>query len=328
MKIIVTGGLGFLGSKISKKLSELGHEVETLSRTNSVNEKNQIKHHQVDLSQKIDDTRIFEGVDCIFHTAAKAGIDGKYNDFYAANFFATKNLLEVAKTSGVKFFIYTSSPSVVFSGNAIKDGKEDMPYISSRISPYSYTKSIAEKNVLSSNSETFASVALRPHLIWGENDPHLLPKVICRHRSGKLKIVGDGLNQVDLTHVDNVVHAHILALKCLITGKPIGGHAYFISQNEPVQLWSWLNFIFTELDLHPVKEKISLKKAYSIGLAAELLWKIFPMKSDLPMTRFVACQLAHDHWFSSDAAKRDLGYEPILSMKEALDKTMPWLKSL
>ena len=96
-------GKGFF-LEISKKLSELGHEVETLSRTNYNNEKNKIKHHQVDLSQKIDDTRIFDGVDCIFHTAAKAGIDGKYNDYYAANFFATKNLLELAKTCGVQFF--------------------------------------------------------------------------------------------------------------------------------------------------------------------------------------------------------------------------------
>ena len=155
--------------------------------------------------------------------------------------------MQASKENGVQYFIHTSSPSVVFSGKAIRDGKEDMPYISSRISPYSYTKSIAEKKVLSSNRKDFATVALRPHLIWGENDPHLLPKVINRHKTGKLKIIGNGLNKVDLTHIDNVVHAHILALNALINGKPIGGRAYFISQNEPVLLWKWLNSIFSKV---------------------------------------------------------------------------------
>ena len=181
-----------------------------------------------------------------------------------------------------------------------------MPYISSRISPYSYTKSIAEKRVLSSNRKDFATVALRPHLIWGENDPHLLPKVINRHKTGKLKIIGNGLNKVDLTHIDNVVHAHILALNALSNGMPIGGRAYFISQNEPVLLWNWLNSIFQSLGLDAIKSNLGFPKAYLAGTFAEFLWKVLPMKSDLPMSRFVACQLAHDHWFSTEAAKRIL----------------------
>ena len=328
MKILVTGGRGFVGKKISQKLFELGHNVETLSRSNTGCFDTKIRHHNLDLSQKINDTKIFEGVDCIIHTAAKAGVDGNFGDYYSANFIGTMNLLQASKANDVKFFIHTSSPSVVFSGRAIRYGKEDMPYISSRISPYSYTKSIAEKKVLSSNRDDFVTVALRPHLIWGENDPHLLPKVINRHRMGNLKIVGNGLNKVDLTHIDNVVHAHILALDALISGKPIGGRAYFISQNEPVVLWNWLNSIFKTVGLDAVKNNLSFPKAYMVGAFAEFLWKVLPIKSDLPMSRFVACQLAHDHWFSTEAAKRDFGYEPILSMKEALDKTIPWLKSL
>ena len=155
-----------------------------------------------------------------------------------------------------------------------------------------------------------------------------MPKVINRHKTGKLKIIGNGLNKVDLTHIDNVVHAHILALNALSNGMPIGGRAYFISQNEPVLLWNWLNSIFQSLGLDAIKSNLGFPKAYLAGIFAEFLWKVLPMKSDLPMSRFVACQLAHDHWFSTEAAKRDFAYEPILSMQEALDKTMPWLKTL
>ena len=328
MKILVTGGRGFVGKKISQKLFELGHDVETLSRSDLDSNSTKIKHHKIDLSKKIKDVKIFEGVDCIIHTAAKAGVEGNYSDYYSANFIGTLNLLQASKENGVQYFIHTSSPSVVFSGKAIRDGKEDMPYISSRISPYSFTKAIAEKKVLSSNRKDFATVALRPHLIWGENDPHLLPRVINRHKMGKLKIIGNGLNKVDLTHIDNVVHAHILAFDALVSGKPIGGRAYFISQNEPVLLWKWLNSIFKTLGLDAVESNLGFPKAYLAGTVAEFLWKVLPMRSDLPMSRFVACQLAHDHWFSTEAAKRDFGYEPIVSMQEALDKTMPWLKTL
>ncbi|MEC8421133.1 MAG: NAD-dependent epimerase/dehydratase family protein [Verrucomicrobiota bacterium] len=328
MKILVTGGRGFVGRAIAKKLIELGHEVETLSRALHGRNKCGVKHHQIDLSKNIQDREVFDGVECVFHVAAKAGIDGPFKEYYTANFLGTQNLLKVSKEKGVQYFIYTSSPSVVFSGKPIINGREDMPYVSSRMSSYSLTKAMAEKEVLNSNSNgVFSTIALRPHLIWGEGDPHLLPKVISRHRSGKLKIVGNGQNHVDLTHIDNVVEAHIAAFNNLVLGSPIGGNAYFISQNEPVNLWDWLNSLFKSLNLKPLNKRISFRKAYVAGAALESLWKILPIKSDLPMSRFVACQLAHDHWFSTQAAKSDFGYEPVLSMDAAMKKTISWLRN-
>ena len=328
MKILVTGGKGFLGSSIVHRLLELGHQVETLSRSTGSKKNSTVKHHQLDLSKKVLNLEQFKGIECIFHTAAKAGIDGRYNDYYTANYLGTKNILNLAKDIGVKYFIYTSSPSVVFSGKPISDGNEKLSYVSNRVSPYSHTKALAEEAVLHANNNTFLSTSLRPHLIWGENDPHLLPKVISRHKNGKLKIVGEGNNQVDLTHIDNVVHAHILAFDALLEGYPLGGKAYFISQNEPVKLWDWLNSIFRALNLDPIYNKISFPKAYCAGAFLEILWKILRLKNDLPMSRFVACQLAHDHWFSTESAKSDFGYEPIISMSEAMKKTLPWLRSL
>jgi nucleoside-diphosphate-sugar epimerase len=165
-------------------------------------------------------------------------------------------------------------------------------------------------------------------LVWGEGDPHLLPKVINRHKAGKLKIVGDGMNRVDLTHIDNVVHAHIKALNALVSGHPVSGKSYFISQNEPVKLWEWLNSLFELLNLKPLEQKISFSKAYATGALLENLWRFSFIKSEVPMTRFIACQLAHDHWFSTRQANLGFGYEPILSMDEAMNKTIPWLKTI
>jgi nucleoside-diphosphate-sugar epimerase len=145
--------------------------------------------------------------------------------------------------------------------------------------------------------------------------------------AGKLRIVGSGENRMDLTHVDNVAHAHILALDALESGRHSGGQAYFISQDDPVALWKWLDHLFLHLDLPPLSKKISFRSAYSLGFMLELTWKVLRLTGEPPMTRFVAVQLAKDHWFSIDAARRDLGYEPIVSMEDGLRDTVDWLKA-
>ena len=257
MNILVTGGKGFIGRSVAERLLELGHNVKTLSRSApSSHIGNKSVHYQIDLTKKILDSHFLDGIDVVFHVAAKAGIDGSFNEYYKANFIATQNILHACKKRGVKYFIYTSSPSVVFSKNAIRNGNETLPYTNVHISSYASTKAMAEKEVLiSNNGSSFCTIALRPHLVWGEGDPHLLPKVIKRHLQHKLKIVGDGKNKVDLTHIDNVTHAHVSAMNSLVNCKDVGGKAYFISQNEPVSLWPWLNQLFSKLDLPPSKRK-------------------------------------------------------------------------
>ena len=171
-------------------------------------------------------------------------------------------------------------------------------------------------------------MALRPHLVWGEGDRHLLPRVIQRHRAKKLKIVGAGENQVDLTHIDNVCHAHACGMNALLESDEAGGKAYFIGQEEPVRLWPWLNQLFGKLGLPPLERRIPFPVAYFAGLFLEKAWGLAQPGGDPPMTRFVACQLAHDHWFSSQAAKNEIGYRPLRSMDDCLEKSLPWLRSL
>ena len=135
-------------------------------------------------------------------------------------------------------------------------------------------------------------------------------------------------NRVDLTHVDNAAHAHLLALEALVDGEHPGGKAYFISQGDPVALWPWLNDLLTRIGEAPIKRKVSLRKAYATGFLLECAWKILGLKSEPPMTRFIAVQLGKDHWFDDSAARRDLGYEPIVSMEEGLSETVAWLQAI
>ena len=332
MKILITGGTGFIGFALAKRLLASGYEVHVVGRSAMPPESkdfDKITYHSHDLSAQSIPSSIISGTDLVFHVAAKAGVGGSYSSYYAANYLATVNLLKSCLACRIPRMIITSSPSVVFSGRPIRDGNESLPYVKSTLSSYACTKALAEKAVLEAHSPgTLQTLALRPHLVWGEGDPHLLPQVIKRHKAGKLRIVGNGENRVDLTHIDNVCHAHVCAMETLLENKAAGGKAYFIGQDEPIRLWPWLNDLFDRLDLPPLKKRASFGKAYFGGLILEKYWQFLRLKNDPPMTRFVACQLAHDQWFCSQAAKTDLGYEPIQSMKESLEKSLDSLRTL
>jgi len=331
MKILVSGGTGFVGQAVTKQLVALGHEVHTIGRNpTSIDDevKNQT-HHTLDLTKDDLPKSLLQDTEIFFHIAAKAGIWGPYSEFFNANVIATRKILKACQYYRIPKLIYTSTPSVVFSEKPIQNGTEALPYGKNEFSPYAQTKSMAEQEVLEAHLPgKLQTIALRPHLVWGKGDPHLLPRVIQRHKAGKLKIIGDGMNQVDLTHIDNVAHAHICAMKAMLLNQNLGGKPYFISQGEPVYLWEWLNQLFLLLDLPPLSRSLNFKTAFLLGAGLEGVWNLLKIKREPPMTRFVACQLAHDHWFSIKSAQADLGYEPIKKMNQAMNETLPWFQSL
>jgi nucleoside-diphosphate-sugar epimerase len=266
-----------------------------------------------------------EGMDAVFHVAARAGVWGSWDSFYQPNVVGTRNVVDACREQRVGRLVYTSTPSVVFNRQAIRGGDETMPYGRDWLCHYAHTKALAEAALLAANSETLKVVALRPHLIFGPGDPHLLPRVIESVRNGRLKIVGDGTNQVDVSYVENVADAHLNALDALASGAA-AGNAYFISQGEPVQLWPWLNGILVELGHAPLTQRLPLPLAYGVGAVCELFGQLLRRRDDPPITRFVAVELAKDHYFEIGAAQRDLGYAPQVSMREALTRTVLDLK--
>ena len=322
MKILVTGGGGFVGGYIVERLLARGYTVRSIGR--SPQPELVAKGVEVVCGDLTDATAVAaacEGVDAVFHVAARAGVWGSWESFYGPNVIGTRNVLSACRKWQVKRLVYTSTPSVVFNGDSIRGGDESLPYGKNWLCHYAETKALAEQEALAANSEKLQVVALRPHLIFGPGDPHLLPRVVESVKAGRLRIVGDGSAKVDVSYVGNVADAHLDAFDALERGKG-AGQAYFISQGEPVDLWPWLNSILEGLGQPPLTQKIPLPLAYGIGALCEGAWKVLRRRTDPPITRFVAVELAKDHYFDIRKAQHALGYRPRVPMNEALKLTI------
>jgi nucleoside-diphosphate-sugar epimerase len=322
MKILVTGGGGFVGGYIVERLLARGYAVRSIGR--SPQPELVAKGVEVVCGDLTDATAVSaacEGVDAVFHVAARAGVWGSWESFYGPNVIGTRNVLSACRKWQVKRLVYTSTPSVVFNGDSIRGGDESLPYGKNWLCHYAETKALAEQEALAANSEKLQVVALRPHLIFGPGDPHLLPRVVESVKAGRLRIVGDGSAKVDVSYVGNVADAHLDAFDALERGKG-AGQAYFISQGEPVDLWPWLNSILEGLGQPPLTQKIPLPLAYGIGALCEGAWKVLRRRTDPPITRFVAVELAKDHYFDIRKAQHVLGYQPRVPMNEALKLTI------
>jgi nucleoside-diphosphate-sugar epimerase len=319
MTALVTGGGGFLGNALVRQLREHGVTVRSFSRQiyPKLSEL-AVEQIQGDLADPDAVAGAAKGCDIIYHVAAKAGVWGKYRDFYRANVTGTENILKACRQHGIAKLVFTSSPSVVYHGVDQNGVDESEPYPRRFLSAYPETKAIAERMVLQANGPELATVSLRPHLIWGPGDPHLIPRILERARAGKLRQIGSASKLVDTIYVENAATAHLRAGQKLAIGSTIAGKAYFLSQGEPMPLWDFINRILEIANLPPVKRQISVFAAYNIGRILEWIYRVFGLNSEPPMTRFVALQLSTAHWFNLDAARRDLGYSPAISTEEGL----------
>jgi nucleoside-diphosphate-sugar epimerase len=326
-KVLVTGGGGFIGKALVRELVRRGLEVAVVGR-NPYPELAAlgVQCHQGDIRDLSFLERALAGRDTVFHVAAKAGIWGARQEYFSINVTGTTNVLAACRKNGVRHLIYTSTPSVVFDGRSLEGVDETAPYANKPLCPYAASKIQAEKEVLRAQSSQLRTIALRPHLVWGPGDRHLVPRLLERGRMKGLKIVGTGANRVDIAYIDNVVHAHILAADNLNSSGTGAGQAFFIGQEEPVRLWPWINELFARMDIPPVTQKVPFVGAYWAGLGLEVVHTLLRSQREPKMTRFVAHQLAQSHWFSHRKAQAILGYQQLVTTEEGMNRLIAWLK--
>jgi nucleoside-diphosphate-sugar epimerase len=324
MKVLITGGGGFLGSHLARRLFGRGDDVTVLGRSTFPQFDKSIHCVQVDIRNRDALTRALKGQAVVFHTAAIPGIWGNYNEFYQTDVVGTSNVIAACRTQNVKKLIYTSSPSVVFGQEDIEGVDESAPYPKTYLCHYPKTKAMAEQQVMQANGTALATVCLRPHLIWGPGDPHLVPRLIERARRNKLVRVGNGMNRVDMIYIDNAVEAHVQACDRLEPEGDVAGNCYFVSDGNPVMLWNWIDDVLRKLGLPPAERSVSFEMATLLGTLLEGIYGLLRVKTEPPMTRFLAAQLATSHYFNISRARRDFGYNPVVSLEEGMDRLVEY----
>ncbi len=304
-KALVIGGTGFLGRYLVQELLENGVAVSVLCRNKSAFWKDMgVEFYYGSITdQSIVDASV-AGNDCVFHLAAKAGVWGAYDEYYAPNVLGTENVINSCLKHKVPKLIYTSTPSIVTYKKPIRNGDEDLKMPTAYYNNYQRTKKIAERKVLEANSDAFQTVSIRPQAIWGIGDTHIFPRILKKLKKGKLKIIGTGHTKTSISFVKNVAWAHFLASKAA----HIGGNAYFINDEKEVDLWGWIDECAQSIHCKLPQKKISKKLAFSIATMLELCYKIAHISSDPPFTRYTVSKVSTDYYFSISKAKKDFGY--------------------
>jgi 2-alkyl-3-oxoalkanoate reductase len=318
VKALVTGGGGFLGSHIVRALVARGDDVRVLARG---------AYPDIDalgvevVSGDVRDAETVRaaarGVEVVFHAAAKAGGWGKRSEFESINVSGTENVLAACIHAGVARLIYTSSPSVVHANRDIEGEDETLPYATHWNAHYPRTKALAEQRVRAAGGSV-RTIALRPHFIWGPGDTQLLPRLVLRAQAGRLRQVGYRDPLTDTTYVDNCVDAHLAADRALAARADLAGRVYFVSDGAPVGVWTMAKSLLAAVDGGSIGRPVPAWLAYALGAALEGIHGALSLSSEPMMTRFAASELSHAQWFDISAARRDLAYEPRVTIAEGL----------
>jgi nucleoside-diphosphate-sugar epimerase len=331
MKALVTGGGGFLGRYVVEQLLARGDEVTSFARS---------AYPELDamgarvVRGDLGDAAAVEaacagGLDVVYHVASKTNFweSFEWDAFYQANVVGTRNVIAACRAHAVPRLVYTSTPSVVFSDRPHKGADESLPYPDHYENNYSRTKAIAERAVMGANGQDgLLTVSLRPHLIIGPRDQHILPGLIARARTGRLPIVGDGTNVADLTYVEDAARAHLLAADALQPGSPAAGAVYFISQNEPVNVWDYISDLLDRLGIPGPTWRVPWWAARAAGMAMEFAYRTLPLPGGPFITRFLVNEVAMSHHYDISRARRDLGYAPQFTMEEATQRTVAYFR--
>jgi len=326
MKILVTGGGGFLGSAIVRELRHSGYDVVSFSRSDHPALKNMgVPHICGDISDYYSLKESMKGCEAVFHVAAKTGVEGNYKEFHRANVTGTENVLRACRECNIRYLVFTSSPSVVFDGKDSEGKNESLPYARKYTAAYPKTKAIAERMVMNANSASLKTVSLRPHLIWGPGDPYYLPQLRERAKKGKLFILGRSPKLVDCIYIDNAARAHLLAFAQLLRNPgQLEGKAYFISQAEPVPVSELMNKLLATCGIPPVNAHLSPVMVRFAGKMLDMIYRVFSIRSAPPVSYFLAQQLSSSHWYDISAAKRDFGYLPEITLDEGMERLRKW----
>lgn len=333
---IVTGGNGFLGKRLVEGLKEIECKIIVVDLpprgTTKVPDLGEnVEFRPCDLRQKDQVVEACKGGDVLFHCATPSPFCVDKKLLHDVNYTGTEHLLEACKIHHIERFINVSSASVVFNGVDQVNADESTPHPTVFRDPYCFSKVEAEDLVLSKNSDSLRTVAIRPHSIYGPGDNHNFPTVVDNARRGKTKFqIGDGSNIVDYTYVDNVVYALMLAADQMEKGAKCAGQAYFITNDEPIPFWDMMSKILIGLGYEPPHFALPYQLCYVgsklIDYVIQFINLFRPLSITFTPSKVQLCGM--HHYYSCKKAKEELGYKPLWSNDEGLENCFQYFTDL
>ncbi|MFJ8333065.1 NAD-dependent epimerase/dehydratase family protein [Streptomyces sp. NPDC094437] len=320
MKVLVTGGSGFLGQEICRQLVARGIVTSSLSRRPSAAlERLGVRQHRGDLADLDAVGVAVAGCDAVLHNAALAGVSGPAVPYLATNVLGTRHIIAACRTHGVRTLVHTSTASVVFRPGGLEGVDEYLPHPRRHLAAYPRSKAVAEALVLDADGPELATLALRPHIIWGPGDPHFAPALARAVHAGRLFMPGDGGNLIDTTHVRTAAHAHLLALDRL-RQRPelLGGRAYFIGQGEPRPLREIAHGFLAAAGIRARWCAVPARLARAGAAVADVALRNVGSTRTHSLSRFLVAEMLEPHHFDLTAARRDLGFTPPIGFDAAL----------
>lgn len=325
MKALVTGATGFLGGALTRRLRGMGWDVTGIGRNpKKLNELEDLGVHPLRLDIKNKDELIlaFKEQEIIFHCAAFPSPWGNFEKFYQANVIGTRNVVRACLENKVKRLVYVSTPSIYFNYNSRTNVKENDP-LPEPISNYAHTKLLAEEEIDKGFANGLAAISIRPRALFGKGDTVIFPRLIPRLKSGRLPILGDGENIVDLTYIENVVDALLL---CAESPANTLGKKYNITNGEPVKIWKLIERICDELNYPRPKRRIPYRAADAVARTLEFAYSLIPFSPEPPLTRLSVSMMANSSTLDISAARNELGYQPKISIEEGVGRFLKWWK--
>ncbi len=325
--ILVTGATGFLGAHVVENLLKQGHRVRATGRSLAEGQKLTTMGAEfvpADLSDAAAVESLMADVDFVVHCAALSSIWGKYEEFFQANVVATENLAQAALRAEVKKFVHISTPSLYITPQDRFDIQESEILPEKKINFYAHTKALAEERVDEAFKKGLATIILRPQGIFGVGDRAILPRIIRVAKKGFFPVIRNRDVMIDLTAVENVVHAIDCALKAPASAC---GKKYNITNGEPINNAEVIAQVLGDLKISYREKFIGFSKAWFVAGFLENTHRLLRLKGEPLLTRYSVCALGFSRTLSIQAAKNDLGYQPIIALQPALQRTLTWLKA-
>lgn len=322
MRVLVTGATSLLGGAVVERLVARGDDVSVFQRRSGPSG---LSEHLGDVADRDAVDRAVHGATAVIHLAARVGVTGPWSEYEAANIVGTQNVVGAAQASGVRRFVYVSSPSVAHHGASLVGAPAGPADPDRARGNYARSKAQGELIALDADSPDLAAVAIRPHLVWGPGDTQLIGRIVERARAGRLPTVGTGAALIDTTYVENAADTLVAALD---RAPEIGGRALVVTNGQPRPVREILNRIVLAAGLEPSRVRIPYRIAWGGGLIAERIWERRGSDRDPPMTSFLAEQLGTAHWFDQRETREVLRWSPAVTLADGFDRLAAWFSSI